>query len=56
MNSIYIEEGKAKHTLNVIRITMIIAKQTAKAVKKNSIAYLMMMHVLEQDDDINIQD
>ena len=51
-----IEEEKAKHTLNVTRITTIIAKQTAKAIKKNSVTYLIMMHVLEQDDDINIQD
>ena len=54
MNSICIEEGKTKHTSNVTKIMMIIAKQTAKAVKKNSVAYLIMMHVLEQDDDIDI--
>jgi len=50
----YIEEDTAKHTSNVTRIMMITAKQTAKAVKKNSVAYLMTMHVLEQDDDIDV--
>ena len=51
-----IEEGKAKHISNVTRIMMITAKQTTKAVKKNSVAYLMMIYVLEQDDNINVQD
>ena len=55
-NSIYIEEGKAKHILNIIRIMIIIAKQIAKTIKKNSITYLIMIYVLEQDDDIDVQD
>ena len=53
-NSMCIEEDTAKHTSKVTRITTITAKQTAKAVKKNSVAYLMMMHVLEHDDDIDV--
>ena len=47
-------EESTMHILNSTKIMMITTKQIVKTVKKNRVAYFMMMNILEQDKDSKV--